>query len=253
MQPDAVPTFSPLPENTKVVTVVDRLISAIAAGDFLPGSRLPSERSLAVSLQVGRGTIRSALQELADRHVIETRRGRNGGAFVLDSDSTATSEAVVKVFGGDIDKLKESVDAIALAYALASQTAAMRRDAQDVDTISRKLAAFREAVEQRDPRKAQAADAAFHRSIMDATKQPALHMIIRDLDRAVSLGAPLHIWGSKEQHEPMQKRALAEHTAIFHAIRDSDRTLAFDLTYSHALIDLDIILDLIDEGAYFKR
>lgn len=237
--------FEPVPDNSKATVIVDRLITAIAAGDFLPGSRLPSERALAESLAVGRNTVRSALKELAERRFIEIRRGRSGGAFVLRADAESSRESLERVFGHGLADLEQAIDAIALGYALAAETAAMRRSRRDLDEIAAALSHFSEAVEAHDPRAAQTADAAFHRAIIDATGQPALHGVIRDLDRTISLGAPMHVWGSTDQHEAMHERALRDHRAIYEAIADGDRRAAFDRSYSHATIDFDLIVELL--------
>ena len=50
---------------TRVDEITDRLITAIAIGEYLPGARLPVERDLAASLGAGRMTVRAALARLA--------------------------------------------------------------------------------------------------------------------------------------------------------------------------------------------
>src|ERR1700755_738349 len=69
---------------TRIDEITDRLVTAIAIGEYLPGARLPVERDLAASLAAGRMTVRAALARLLDRGLIETRRGRGGGSYVLD-------------------------------------------------------------------------------------------------------------------------------------------------------------------------
>ena len=64
--------------------VTQRLITAVAVGEFLPGTRLPAERDLSPLLGVGRTTGRAALDDLATRGLIEKRRGRAGGTFVAE-------------------------------------------------------------------------------------------------------------------------------------------------------------------------
>ncbi|HET9840895.1 MAG TPA: GntR family transcriptional regulator [Nocardioides sp.] len=49
--------------------------AAVEAGDYPPGSRLPSESELARSYGVARGTVRQALATLASDGVVSTRRG----------------------------------------------------------------------------------------------------------------------------------------------------------------------------------
>ncbi|GAA0036799.1 MULTISPECIES: FadR/GntR family transcriptional regulator [Brevibacterium] len=237
--------LTPVPDNPKTAAIVDRLLTAIAAGDFLPGTRLPSERQLAETLAVGRSTVRNALSVLIDRGCIETRRGRTGGAFVMDVSSIAAGGAVERVFGSDLAQLDETIDAIALGYALAAQTAAMRRTESDLTAISGALDEFRLAVDRNDPRGAQAADGKFHHAIIDAAHQPMLHEIIQSLDRRISLSAPLHIWGSAAQQGPMHQRALDDHETILGGIQRQDRAMAFDVSYEHAKIDRDLILGLL--------
>jgi GntR family transcriptional regulator len=59
-----------------------RLEEAIAAGEFGPQARLPSERSLSARFGVSRMTVRAALKELDSSGVVTTRHG--WGTFVAD-------------------------------------------------------------------------------------------------------------------------------------------------------------------------
>ena len=55
------------------IRICRQLISDIKSGKLLPGSRLPSERQLAESVGISRGTARLAIQELAKAGFIEKR------------------------------------------------------------------------------------------------------------------------------------------------------------------------------------
>lgn len=232
-------SLSPLPAKPKVSAIVDRLTSAIAAGEFLPGTRLPTERSLAESLSVGRSTVRKALKELSDSGLVETRLGRFGGTFVLSVDIGSTKESLRRVFGEDLASLRSALDAIGIGYAMAAETAAFRRTDEDLALIGSRLDDFRAAVEGGDRVQAQYADSQFHSSIIDATQQPLLHEVIHALDRKVNLSAPLHFWGS--DIDAFDYRALNEHAEILDAIAKGERRRAFDLSYCHAQMDLEII------------
>lgn len=74
---------SELESPSRIDEITDRLVTAIALGEYLPGARLPAERDLAAALKVGRMTVRAALARLVDRGLVETRRGRGGGSYVL--------------------------------------------------------------------------------------------------------------------------------------------------------------------------
>jgi GntR family transcriptional regulator len=57
-----------------------RLLAAIEAGVFEPGSALPSETELSRSVGVSIGTLRHAVDELAAEHIVVRQQGR--GTFV---------------------------------------------------------------------------------------------------------------------------------------------------------------------------
>ena len=63
---------------------VERLAHAVRLGLVPPGERLPSERDLAIRLGVSRATIREAVRALQLAGLVETRRGRSGGSYVID-------------------------------------------------------------------------------------------------------------------------------------------------------------------------
>ncbi|MBF6842225.1 winged helix-turn-helix domain-containing protein, partial [Acinetobacter baumannii] len=73
---------APLKIYSRGEEIADRLVAAVAVGEYLPGARLPSERELAVALGVGRMTVREAITQLVSQGTLETRRGRNGGSYV---------------------------------------------------------------------------------------------------------------------------------------------------------------------------
>jgi GntR family transcriptional regulator len=61
--------------------------SAVVRGDLAPGTRLPSARDLAASLDVNLHTVLHAYQDLRDEGLIELRRGR--GAVVSEACRTS--------------------------------------------------------------------------------------------------------------------------------------------------------------------
>ena len=85
-------------DETLIDRITDRLITAVAIGEFLPGARLPAERDLARSLGVGRTTTRAALERLVGRGILEKQRGRSGGSFVREEWPTSEVAAVARWF-----------------------------------------------------------------------------------------------------------------------------------------------------------
>ncbi len=68
--------------NAFEITVA-RLAQAIRLGLVEVGERLPPERELAERLQVSRVTLREAIGALREAGLLESRRGRSGGTFVV--------------------------------------------------------------------------------------------------------------------------------------------------------------------------
>jgi GntR family transcriptional regulator len=73
--------------------VYDRVIEQIVAGGWKPGTPLPSEQALSEQLGVSPGTVRRALDELANNNVVERRQGR--GTFVA---KTSESRSILRFF-----------------------------------------------------------------------------------------------------------------------------------------------------------
>ncbi len=87
-QPATLPRQPPRiirqPGSTAHAQIEDWLADAIAAGQLVPGDRLPTEHHLAAWLGVSRMTLRHALSELAQRGLVTRTVGRGGGTFVAE-------------------------------------------------------------------------------------------------------------------------------------------------------------------------
>ena len=79
--------MEPTPLRPVVCQAIDDIHALVKHGALRAG-RLPSERELAVRLGVSRSTVHAALAHMRDEGQVEVRRGRNGGAYVLDSGSS---------------------------------------------------------------------------------------------------------------------------------------------------------------------
>ncbi|MFE6000946.1 FadR/GntR family transcriptional regulator [Streptomyces sp. NPDC056454] len=68
---------------------LEQVLQLLRLGLVPPGERLPAERELAQHLGVSRVTLRDVLKVLQDQGMVESRRGRYGGTFVLPRAATA--------------------------------------------------------------------------------------------------------------------------------------------------------------------
>ena len=124
--------------RTKATSLTDRLITAIAVGDYSPGERLPPERDLAASLGVSRATLRQALQHVTELGLIETRRGRAGGAFVASASwEDVAPEVARRTLEIEIPRLLDLYDYRCMVEGMIARAAAERRTVDDITGLEK--------------------------------------------------------------------------------------------------------------------
>jgi GntR family transcriptional repressor for pyruvate dehydrogenase complex len=235
---------------TRVDEITDRLITAIAIGEYLPGARLPVERDLAASLRAGRMTVRAALARLLDRGLIETRRGRGGGSYVRDQWPDSSTDAVGRTLRARLGELRDRCDAICRLQGTVSRAAAESRTEHDISAIQAGFEAYRTAKSGLD---AQQADSRLHLAIMDAAHNDVLKQVLLDVKATVSIGAPAHLWGEPSTMRTMELRALHEHEQLVGAIADGRADDADDLARHHGLIDFELITTAMERAGVFTE
>jgi GntR family transcriptional repressor for pyruvate dehydrogenase complex len=228
----------PLPAVSRKDEIADRLITAVAVGEYLPGSRLPSERNLAVSLGVGRMTVREAIARLVAEGVLETRRGRNGGSFVTGRWQTSSEQAVGRTLGARWESMRELRETLCLLLGSLARSAADNRSDDDVVILRTRLETFRTAA---SGEASQSADAALHAAISAATHNALLGSLLAEVEARLNLAAPSHPWGPVEGVEAMEARALVDHERLVAAICSGDADAGDAIARRHVRIDFEMI------------
>jgi GntR family transcriptional regulator, transcriptional repressor for pyruvate dehydrogenase complex len=171
--------------------VVDQIRRAIQIGRFLPGEKLPTERELAGQLTVSRTTVREALRVLQGEGLIETRRGRAGGAVII-AGSLGTPQELRQLVRRRLAELENIFDYRLAIEPYAARLAADRRTKSDLaklhDTLKTLDALAAGADDRSDvspPSRFFATDAAFHHQIGLATHNPLLVRAINDARAAM--------------------------------------------------------------------
>ncbi len=227
-----------LDSSSRVDEITDRLVTAIAIGEYLPGARLPVERDLAASLGVGRMTVRAALARLVARGLLETRRGRGGGSYVLDQWPESSNDAVRRTLGMRLGELRDRCDAVCRLQGVVARAAAESCTEADLALMRARLEAYRAAG---TGLPAQQADSGFHLAIMDAAHNDVLKQLLLDLKATVSIGSPAHLWGEPTTMHTMEIRALHDHEEMLAAIGAGRGDEADALAREHGAIDFELI------------
>lgn len=199
--------------RTKATSLTDRLITAIAVGEYSPGERLPPERDLATSLGVSRATVRQALQHVTDLGLIETRRGRAGGAFVASvSWEDVAPDVARRTLETEIPRLLDLYDYRCMVEGMIARAAAERRTDDDVAALEKALQDFRAATSMTEARNA---DRRLHGLVTAAARNPHLTSLSAHLTAAATLG-----FGVEPYTQEFYDEALAQHLELVgHVVR----------------------------------
>jgi DNA-binding FadR family transcriptional regulator len=234
-QKDESKRFAPLRQQTAVDQTVDKLLTAIALGDFGSGDRMPAERDLAAQLQVARGTVRQAIGRLISLGVVEVRRGRVGGSFISGTWTSDVAAAAHRTLNADWPQLKLLLDLRSLIEGLVASTAAERLTAAHGRRIEATLAAHAAA---KTPKELRASDRDFHLAIAEAARNPYLLELRDDLAAAVGV----HFGTDPYVDDPVvTRRATRQHHELAAAILDRDAHRASEVARRHFKINVEAV------------
>ncbi len=206
------PLWTPLRVGHVSERVAERILGLIAAERLHPGDRLPSERTLAASLGVGRPSLREALKVLQARGHVEIRHGT--GTFVTQPSSARDLGAALAradTSFAELFAMREVVEGPAAEWA------ATRQDRDDLERVRGAYEALREAAEAApvDFERLQALDASFHLRIAEAAGNRFLtrtagvlhETLMRGMETTLKL--PGRLARSSEEHGRILEAILA--------------------------------------------
>ena len=225
----------PVPMRSAGERIAERLVTAIALGEFESGQRLPTERELATTLEVSRNTVREALHRLQAAGYVTTRRGRGGGTFI-QAGGTGSDEMIKRTLARAWDELTEVLDYRRLVEQLIARTAAERRSDADVDAIRRAVDGHANATGRDASR---LADHALHQAIARATHNSRLVELSARIRREVGMGF------DAEPYTPdMRRRALRQHPTLAEAVIVGNPARAARLAARHFSLTEDMLTEL---------
>lgn len=218
--------------------VVDRLVTAVALGVYVPSQQLPTERELASMLGVSRTSVREALKQLTDTGYLEVRRGRNGGYFVLADWGPTSAEHVRRHLVPNWNEFEKLFDARTLIEPLIARTAAERCLPVDAEAITAALRAYLDAADHDASRRA---DSSLHHAIAEATHNPTLVDLSVDLRTRVSLNL-----GAEPYSDEVRQTAIQQHQALVSAVIEGRADEAAEIAAKHFTLSETLIRELVN-------
>ena len=218
--------------------VLDRLVTAVATGEYAPGERFPSERELAATLGVGRVTVRAAIATLVERGLLRSQRGRGGGTFVVEPESPSARHAVDRTLTQAWNRLLDQHEAECWLHGAIAAAAAERHTATDARILSERLEEYRTAA---SGAPARYADGRLHLAIAAAAHTSTLSDVLLSLERKMHITAPAHPWGHSSGWSDLESRSLQDHERLIGAILARDIAEAHEVSRRHARINMELL------------
>jgi DNA-binding FadR family transcriptional regulator len=223
----SAPRFEAISQPRAHDFVVEQIRRQIALGVIPPRSALPPERELVKLFGVGRVTVQLAIGQLEAERVIETRRGRAGGSFVVapSTDDRALDYRLVEVRRG-ADRVIETLDYRKIIEPAAAAMAAQRCRKPDLREIESMLERAEAAA---DDAEFMRWDTAFHLAVASASRN---HFLVEGVEKVrLDLSSVLSLLPDTDVWHGISNR---EHREIFDALQDKDPERAAESMRQHA-------------------
>ncbi|MDQ0322599.1 DNA-binding FadR family transcriptional regulator [Pararhizobium capsulatum DSM 1112] len=218
------------PSGTLTMRLGDTLRRAIAAGQFPPGTKLPSESRLSQAHGVSRTVVREAIAALRADRLVEARQG--AGVFVLEP--TAAPAPSLSLQDIDPARVSSMIELLELRTAVeveAAGLAALRRSPAQEEVIIERHYAVRACLNAGVS--SAEADFALHLAIAEATNNPRFREFLAMIGQNVIPRAALRNDDKEADQQAYIRMLDDEHADIVSAISAGDEDGARDAMRRH--------------------
>lgn len=230
---DTLSLLRPVETKRASEAIYEQIKGLIVSGQFKPGDRLPSERSLMETLQRSRPTIREALRMLEQTGFIRTVPGANG-AIVQELGTDNVEQSLEIMLQTSKVTLEELAEYRKENEGVVARWAAQRHTQADIDALKQSLDMASRLIEEGDFLAFVRLDSSFHQLLAKAGKNPVSYIITRVMSRMVEpiLLQPAQNRSDQENRD-MCLRVLSMHRKIYEAVRLGDADAAEEAMAYH--------------------
>jgi DNA-binding FadR family transcriptional regulator len=221
--------FRPLPDVLRAEAIVDRLSTAISLGLLRRGEQLPVENQLTAMFGVATATVRDALQTLRNQGIIETRRGRSGGTFIIGSPRPNLDALHERLLSLSMAELRDMEDELLATAFAAVRLIIDRAFPHDIDRLERIARTMSEATTAESCIRA---DSRFHTELaVLAQSERLLATQMRLLTESVEI-----VWAVLDVDSD-REWTMNDHVAIVAALREGNLAAAERAVREHTSRD----------------
>lgn len=216
-RPSNVIAFRPLKKKTFSDEIIDQMLSMILTGELKAGDRLPSERQLSESFEVGRNSVREALKTLENLGLV--RRHPRGTTVCAPEEARYPSFSLAAA-SSTLEQIFELCRIIGIELAGLAAERAQEKETRRMEKALR---------ETRDGLQAVAHHYSFHRALATWAQNPLLtevsNLVIGFISQSEKLSHAIQQWDEEKLAAVIHN--LAEgHKKILEAIEARDAPAA---------------------------
>ncbi len=230
--------FKPIKPVKISERVYAQLRDMIYRGELRAGEKLMSERDMANAFNVGRPTVREAIQKLTEQGLIESRRGV--GTFVLGEETRKNEKPLLQLLNGQDFTIVDLLEVRMVLESNSAALAARRATEQDVRIIEHSLDRLLETRDslERDLDN----ELSFHMNIAYATKNIVQVHLMKSFYDVLYYGMNL-AFPTLIKDEKLDEMTFDQHITIFKAIENRDSELAAETMERHIRVILEICIE----------
>lgn len=208
--------LKPIKKSSIAEKVIHQIRLLIESGQFPPGSRLPTERELAVKLNVSRPSVREALKALILLGVIENRPG--SGNYLSKNTNKFSSEALDILFLISKSTILEIFEVRKGMEGWVVSLAAKRRTKDDLQLMSAALRSMKKSINNTEAYKKHENE--FHMAVVDAAKNDVVSHLMEKLYSLLD-ETKSHFY-HLEDDLGVKQADYDRHRQIYHCIKEGD-------------------------------
>jgi DNA-binding FadR family transcriptional regulator len=197
--------------------ITRELETRLIEGVWSPGDRIPSERALAESLGVARSTVRTALQRLVARGLLKTRAA--SGVFVSDRLQTGLISPWRQLVNDHPELRPDMLEFRLMLEGTTAYLAAVRATDEDLARMGELVDGLVNAHRRGDTVLESRLDGDFHTALANASHNAMLRHLQGSVVKMLHEHISLNNAGLVELREQASEHILAQHLALWEAIR----------------------------------
>ena len=198
-------------------TVTRSIAHRIHSDEWPPGTRLPSERTLAEDFSVSRSCIREAIHTLAQQQIVETRRG--AGTYVSEPDESALSTRLAQVIPLKTQRLAEIFEVRRIIEPHLAARAAQHITPKQL--VHLKLLVYEQEKRALEGENTEDLDQEFHLCIAEASENRILLSVVKNLTAILTESRTQAL-----QTEGRSRASVITHMGIIDALESRDGAAA---------------------------